>query len=413
MSSPKIAIIGAGPAGCMLGRILSLSNVPFTIFESDASPDYRSQGGTLDLHPGTGLDAVKEAQLWDQFQEHMRWDGDYLMAADKDLKPFFQLGPSNKLSERPEIDRFQLRRILTESLPEGCIKWGHRLKRVEEGNVLVFNDTTESGYDLIIGSEGAWSKTRSYISPEVKPHYTGIAYHRLAIPDAAITVPSLYKLVNRGSLFASWNGQRIGIQQMGDGSFNVAWATRRPENWMETCGYNPHNIEQVKEVLLKEMDDWHPQLREAIEKANGDVCDPKNLYQLPVGWRWQHCRGATLIGDAAHLMAPFAGEGVNVAFDDSRKLAAAIIRVVQAGGGLDQLDKEVQAFEEEMFTRMVVYQRQTEEVMKLWFFTEGNIRDVVPKIMFAHAKAKVPTLLHPLAWGLINTYWFAKTWLSG
>ncbi|OTA57151.1 FAD/NAD(P)-binding domain-containing protein [Hypoxylon sp. EC38] len=409
MAPPKIAIIGAGPSGCMLGRILSLSNIPFTIFESDASPNYRSQGGTLDLHPGTGLAAVKEAQLWDEFQEHVRWDGDYVMAADKDLNPLLQLGPSSKLSERPEIDRFQLRRILTESLPKGSIRWGHRLQRVDEGNILVFNNVTESGFDLIIGCEGAWSKVRSYISPEVKPHYTGVGFHRLAISDAAKTTPNLYKLVNHGNVFASWNGKRLGIQQMGDGSLNVAWGTRRPENWIQTCGYNPHNIEQVKKAILDEMDDWHPQLREAIEKAQNDVCEPKNLYQLPVGWHWQHRRGATIIGDAAHLMAPFAGEGVNVAFDDARKLAAAIVRAMQAGGGLDQLDKEVQAFEEEMFTRMVVYQRQTEEITKLWFFTEGSIRDIIPKVIFAHAKAKMPTVLHPLAWGLINAFWFAKT----
>ncbi|KAI1107421.1 FAD/NAD(P)-binding domain-containing protein [Jackrogersella minutella] len=413
MPSPKIAIIGAGPAGCMLGRILSLSDVPFTIYESDASPNYRSQGGTLDLHPGTGLTAMKEAQLWTEFLEHARFDGDYMMMADKDLKPYIQMGPSNKLNERPEIDRFQLRRILTESLPEGTIKWGHRLQRVEGENTLIFDHTTESGFDLVIGCEGAWSKVRSYISPVVKPHYTGVGYHRLTILDAATTTPDLYKTINRGSVFASSNGQRIAVQQMGDGSINIGWATRRPENWTQTCGYNPHNIDQVKKAILEEMEDWSPQLRGAIEKADSSVCDPKNLYQIPVGWRWEHRHGATIIGDAAHLMGPFAGEGVNVAFDDARKLAAAIIRAVQAGGDLGQLDKEVQAFEEEMFPRMEVYQRQTEDVTKLWFFSEENMRDVIPKVMLVHSKAKLPAVLYPLAWGLINSYWFIKTKLFG
>ncbi|KAI1373824.1 FAD/NAD(P)-binding domain-containing protein [Hypoxylon crocopeplum] len=409
MSSPKIAIIGAGPAGCMLGRILTLSNVSFTIYESDASPNYRSQGGSLDLHTGTGLTAMKEAQLWDEYLKHARFDGDYICMADKNLKPYIQMGPSNKLSERPEIDRAELRRILTESLPDGSIKWGHRLQRVEEGNTLVFEHTTESGYDLIIGCEGGWSKVRSYIAPEVKPQYAGVGYHRLTILDAATTAPNLYKTVNRGNLFASSNGQRIGIQQMGDGSLNVGWATRRPENWTQTCKYNPHNINQVKKAILEEMDEWSPQLREAIEKAHGSVCDPKNFYMLPVGWRWKHRRGATIIGDAAHLMTPFAGEGVNVAFDDARKLAAAIVRAVQTGGGMDEVDKEVEAFEEEMFPRMEVYQRQTDEVTKLWFFSEGNMRDVIPKVMLAHIKARVPIVLLPLAWTLVNSYWFVKT----
>lgn len=161
MTSPKIAIIGAGPSGCMLGRILSLSNIPFTIYESDASPNYRSQGGSLDLHPGTGLAAMKEAQLWDEFLEYARLDGDYMILTDKNLKPFMQVGPNNKLNERPEIDRFELRRILTESLPEGSIKWGYRLQRVEGDNTLIFEKETVSGFDLIIGCEGGWSKVRS------------------------------------------------------------------------------------------------------------------------------------------------------------------------------------------------------------------------------------------------------------
>ncbi|KAI2631843.1 FAD/NAD(P)-binding domain-containing protein [Hypoxylon sp. NC1633] len=413
MSSPKIAIIGAGPAGCMLGRILSLSNIPFTIYESDASPNYRSQGGMLDLHPGTGLTAMKAAQLWDEFLKHARLDGDYLLISDKNLKPLMQVGPSNKLNERPEIDRADLRMILTESLPEGSIKWGHRLQRVEEGNILVFEHKRESGYDLIIGCEGGWSKVRSFIFPEVKPSYTGIGYHRLTIPDAAHNAPEIRKTVNGGSVFACSNGQRLGLQQLGDGNIQISWASRRPENWTQTCTYDPHSVEQTKKAILEEMADWSPHLREAIGKAQDGICDPKNLCMLPVGWRWVHRRGATVIGDAAHLMSPFAGEGVNVAFDDARKLAFAITRAVQAGGGMDEVDKEVDAFEKEMFPRMEKYQRQTDDATRLWFFSEGNVRDIMPKIMMVHAKARLPAPLLPLAWGLVNSYWFAKTRIWG
>ena len=79
----KIAIIGAGPTGCMLARLLlhlpsSTSTTPPTvhIFESESSPNYRSQGGTLDLHPETGLAAMQAAGLFDKFLEKARYDGD-------------------------------------------------------------------------------------------------------------------------------------------------------------------------------------------------------------------------------------------------------------------------------------------------------------------------------------------------
>jgi 2-polyprenyl-6-methoxyphenol hydroxylase-like FAD-dependent oxidoreductase len=45
----KIAIIGAGLGGCMLTRLLHYANVNFTIFEAEASVDFRSRGGMLDL----------------------------------------------------------------------------------------------------------------------------------------------------------------------------------------------------------------------------------------------------------------------------------------------------------------------------------------------------------------------------
>ena len=58
-----------------------------------------------------------------------------------------------------------------------------------------------------------------------------------------------------------------------------------------------------------------------------------------------------LIGDAAHLMTPHAGEGVNVAMEDALNLANAIIRSAKCEDVIDALDKEVSVFEDEMMTR--------------------------------------------------------------
>jgi 2-polyprenyl-6-methoxyphenol hydroxylase-like FAD-dependent oxidoreductase len=73
----KIAIVGAGPAGCTLATLLQVADIPIeiTIFESDLTADVRSQGGTLDLHTDTGLAALKKAGLYDAFLEYARFDG--------------------------------------------------------------------------------------------------------------------------------------------------------------------------------------------------------------------------------------------------------------------------------------------------------------------------------------------------
>ncbi|KAI8630975.1 putative oligopeptide transporter [Xylariaceae sp. FL1651] len=412
MTTPKIAIIGAGPVGCMLARLLTLSNVSVTVYESDASPNYRDQGSTLDLHPKTGLAAIKAAQLWDEYIKLARFDSQYMLMCDQNLKPYVEVGKAgNAISQRPEIDRSQLRRLLMDSLPEGMIKWGHRLQRVDEGNILVFQNTTESGFDLIVGCDGAFSRTRGYVSTDRPLQYSRIGYHNMLIPDAERTAPSVYKMVNRGNVFAHSNGKQFSVQQLADGSINVSMATVRPEDWMKTCGYDDTDLDAAKKALLGEMHDWCPELREVVDKTQGSF-SMKNLYMLPPGWHWDHRRGATIIGDAAHVMLPFAGEGVNLGLNDAQKLAEAIIGAVEEGQ-LDELDSRVEAFEKEMFTRMELFQSQTFEVTKLWLFTEGDLRKIIPKVLASHMRLMLPTFIQPPASALVHAWWFVKEKLSG
>ncbi|KAK6716344.1 hypothetical protein SNK04_007293 [Fusarium graminearum] len=257
MGNRKIAIIGAGPAGCLLARLLHLAGTEVTVFEGEDHPNFRSQGGTLDLHTATGLAALKEAQVFDEFLKHARYDGQYMAIVDKNLEYHLErnaVGKYNKIEERPEIDRSSLREILSNSLPEGMIKWGYHLKKVE-GRSLVFDHTTVDGFDLIVGADGAWSKVRKEIDPSLVPEFAGIGMFELEITDAENNAPELSKLVNRGSVFASTDGNRTSIQQMGDGSLNMycSFVTDNPD-WFkpENCGFNPHDLKGDNEGLTRD-----------------------------------------------------------------------------------------------------------------------------------------------------------------
>ncbi|CAI6095369.1 unnamed protein product, partial [Clonostachys chloroleuca] len=360
----------------MLARLLQLEGIDVTVFEGEAAPNYRSQGGTLDLHTDTGLAAMKAAQLWDEFLKYARYDGQYLAIVDKDLDHLFVRHPGNGkeiAGESPEIDRSRLRQILTESVPEGMIRWGSRLKKVE-GKTLIFEDSTEAGFDLIVGADGAWSKTRQAVDPNLQPQYVGVGMYHLTIPDAEETAPETCKLVNRGSLFAHSEGQRLTVQQMGDGSLDVHVTFRRDDpDWMkeEKCGIDSTNLEQVKkELLQKDFSGWCPELKDAISSAEGP-CVPRSHHILPVGTHWEHVDGLTLIGDAAHLMTPYAGEGVNLALEDAMLLAKAI---VNASNGSNTLDDEVRLFENNMFARAKKVQQLSDNLCKDWLFTPGAPR---------------------------------------
>lgn len=376
MQDFKIAIIGAGPAGCTLGRLLYLSNVSFVIFEGEASRNVRSQGGTLDLRPHKGLAAIKEADLEEEFLKYARFDGEALAITDKHLKSYIRLKgtTSDKSRGRPEIDRRRLRSILLDSLPEGAVKWGRHLKSVSEDLALHFEEGTETGFDLIVGADGAWSKTRKLLTDQL-PTYSGLSGTELYISDVANRYPDLYNLVNRGSIFAYSDGHSVGVQQIGSGSMRVSDWGVRDETWPKNNNIEILGAVGVKKMLGEEYKKWDPRLQKFFSVADDDSIVTRSFSMIPKGTRWVNKPGVTLIGDAAHVMVPFAGEGANIAMADAMKLAQCIVH----SESKEALNMNLISFEDDMFERAYSSQEWSEQNMEDMFFTVGAPRAVIER----------------------------------
>jgi 2-polyprenyl-6-methoxyphenol hydroxylase-like FAD-dependent oxidoreductase len=162
---PTIAIIGAGPSGLTLARLLSLQNIPYTIYERDISPSSNLAGGSLDIHAETGQQALIQAGLFTEFKKYARYEDTCVRLTDKVGKKVLEMGQGR---DAPEIDRIELRKILLESIPGERVKWGYVLKEASVGKdgrqVLWFgNGEVADGFKLIVGADGAWSKVRSLV----------------------------------------------------------------------------------------------------------------------------------------------------------------------------------------------------------------------------------------------------------
>lgn len=106
----SVAIVGGGPGGLTLASILQRNGINPTVFEREVSVNERSQGGSLDLHQESGLKAMRDAGLMEEFLAHARFDGDTMRIQDKTGKVHWEDSPDDVKSEndphaRPEIDR--------------------------------------------------------------------------------------------------------------------------------------------------------------------------------------------------------------------------------------------------------------------------------------------------------------------
>lgn len=234
----------------------------------------------------------------------------------------------------------------------------------------------------------------------------------MIIPDAAKRFPDLDKMVNRGSIFSFSDGSVVMGQQMGDKSIYVSVWGVRSENWMDEAEYDVYDGKQVKAALAKTYKSWEPKVQKLMAAADDDSVISRSLFMLPVGFRWNHKPGVTLLGDSAHLMTPFIGEGVNTAMRDAVELANAIEAAVKEGGEMVYLDRRIKQYEEEMFERVTPITQKTEDMMNLMLFTPGAPRTVMEKWCIRALQDELNSFVLMLfrAYVYVNFFFFRMFW---
>lgn len=400
----KIAILGTGPAGLTLASLLSkhLSSHPTTslslmIFELRPKPspeDLQKPSGSLDLHAESGQLALDKLGLLQEFLDTERVCSEALLICDKE--GVVGHGDSGEGS-RPECSRGWLMDVLLSGVPQDTIRWGSKVLSVEaaekEGKWVVSSskgDQEESEeFDFVIGADGAHSKTRKAVT-EQELVYSTVNCLILTIPSISSKYPGLAKRVGAGSYWSLSKGKAVMCQRGSFGSARIYLMIHSDDaGYLTTSGLEGlvRDAEGLKSKLLSEeslFGGYGEEVKELVRvgcdeegtrmKDDEEEISIKRLYMLPVGHRWEHKKGVSLIGDAAHLMTPFAGEGVNLGMLDGLELSEAIIQGLEKGGidagAAGGLDRGVRAFEEKMWKRSEEVAGETWRNLEMFFRDE-------------------------------------------
>ncbi|TFK79977.1 monooxygenase FAD-binding protein [Polyporus arcularius HHB13444] len=356
-TQPRIAIIGGGPGGLVLLLTLLRRGVPATVYERDTGFNARAHlGGMLDLGWGSGQRALRENGLEDVFKAHSRRNAEEAKVCGKDGVPILHRKEEDVPDEkdsRPEIDRSVLRKIMLDAVPPENIKWGHALTSIRalDGAVGQHELTFTNGFvtvaDLVVGADGANSRVRPLLSPAT-PIYHEVTGAEISISPEVAASPDMADVsaaVGSGSCFMGQDNKVLGLQRNGDGRIR-AYAWHRNAD-----PYFPADPVEVRKALLDIYSDWAPWVRKFIAQCDDAAVYPRALYYLPVGHRWEHKAGVTLVGDAAHLMSPFAGAGANLAMLDGLELGLVLAEVISKGAEVEERETAVAAWEKKMLDK--------------------------------------------------------------
>ena len=382
LDNKKIAIVGGGPGGLTLARLLQIGGADVKVYERDHSREARVQGAIVDLHFDTGLKAIEEAGLLERFKVQYMAGADRYRILDKNaIIRYDEHNEDHAVSFdnvhfRPEIDRGTLRNLLLDALQPGTVIWNSQFISMElvnkEWKLELGNGTTATA-DIVIGSDGARSKIRPYVT-DFKPQYSGVTIIQGEVEDPGKNCAEMYALMNNANMSAFGDGKIISIQPRGDGGITFYASARQSDNWVKTGDIDFNNPKEVNAFLTGFFEGWAPVFFTLFNACTNFTLRPLNC--IPLDQTWEAQPNVTLIGDAAHIMPP-SGEGVNLAMLDALELCECL-----TSDDFNEIQTAIASYERNMRERAAKEAEDALE-MKEWMHAEGALENMVNLISSA------------------------------
>lgn len=385
---PHVAIIGAGIGGVALAVACLHRGIPFTLYERDSSFDARAQGYGLTLQQASkalkelGLFSLKEGSNSTRHVVHTT-EGKEIIEWGVRTHSTIKKSPRRI---NVHIPRQALRLALLEQLSDhDAVQWGHRLvdfKQGEDKNIelsfQVNKEMKNAKADLVVGADGIRSVVRSLlIGEDITPlRYLGyIVILGICSLEALKGVES--SLLDSATVFQTVNGcERIYVMPYSLGS--VMWQLSFPMPEEEAKALSAQGAQALKEEAYRRAQ-WHhpiPQILSATLPAqiSGYPVYDRELFKSEL---LRKAGAFTLIGDAAHPMSPFKGQGANQALLDALALARNISKAcndVSKWREIGLREIVLTEFEEEMLARTASKVKDSAEAVEL-LHSKGALRE--------------------------------------
>lgn len=335
---PHVAIIGGGIGGMALAVACLHRGIPFTLYERDQDFNARSQGYGLTLQQaskaiqGLGIFSLIEGVISTRHLVHSP-EGTVIgeWGTRKWMKTDIKTSPKRS---NVHIARQSLRLALLEQLGgNNNVRWGHQLIdfKEDEGEVAlhfqVNGKIKKTKADLVVGADGIRSAVRRLLIGEGN---SPLQYLGCIVILGICPLSSLHDLnsplLDSATVFQTANGNER-IYVMPYASDAVMWQLSFPMPEKEAKALSAKGTQALKDEACRRTQ-WHHPIPQILMATQEDRISGYPVYDraLLTPELFERSEKMTLIGDAAHPMSPFKGQGANQALLDALALARAIFK---------------------------------------------------------------------------------------
>jgi 2-polyprenyl-6-methoxyphenol hydroxylase-like FAD-dependent oxidoreductase len=313
----RVAIIGGGIGGLTAASALIRAGIEVSVYEATA--ELKEIGAGVALHPNAmkvlraiGVeDDVRKVAGRSEWQVMRKWKTGRLIGRTSHKQQAASFGTAGAT-----VHRADLLDVLVDALPAGIVTLGKRCTDVQpDGDTAVarFADGSEIEADVIVGADGIHSAVRASLFGPDAPRFTGKICYRSVVPTGAVRG---HRPSTESSQWFGPHGTIVLYPMRGDELINVVCHhdddDYRHESWITECS---------REEVLERYAGWHESLLRLFAAA--DTWYKWALYDRDPIPRWTRGR-VTVLGDAAHPMLPYLGQGACQAIEDGVVLATAL-----------------------------------------------------------------------------------------